>query len=391
MRIIHFTESFSSTTETFIYNYVRSLQEVGGEHIVVTLARYNIASRPYNPVYLIDLPSKWHPERIWSRIKIPFAPKKPTQYEAIQRKRLKHLFRQLQPDIIHAQFGPAGVLVAPVASLLNMPLVVTFHGYDISQLMQQTYWKEQYKQKLIQDNVSAIGVSNFICRKIVDMGFSSDHVHLLHGGADLSQFTYSDPFSRYDGHHINCVSIGRMTAKKDPISLIKAFEIAYDAIGKGKTLTLTMAGDGPLFAQAKKFASDIFGEDQRVVRFLGTVPHTELNCILHDSHIYMQYGITAPDGDHEGQGISLVEASASGLPVIITDHNGFPDVVLHEKTGLLSPEGDVQAMADNLLTLIEQPELWQEYGKNGRQHMEKNFSLPIQAARAYSLLQQLSK
>lgn len=390
MRVVHFTESFSNTTETFIYDYVRSLQRIGGEHIVVTLARHNAEARPFAPVHLIELPPKWHPERLWSRIRVSLTAQKPTQYENIQRRRLKPLLAQLQPDVIHAQFGPAGVLVAPVARSLRIPLVVTFHGYDISQLTQQAYWREQYRQHLIGEHVSAIGVSNFICRKIEDMGFFPERVHLLHGGTNLDQFTYTDPTSRYDGKHINCICIGRLVAKKDPVSLIKAFSIAHKATIGEKVLTLTMVGGGPLFAEAKKIAEELFGENQHVVRLLGTVPHSTLNTILQNSHIYMQYGVTAPSGDHEGQGISLVEASASGLPVIVTDHNGFPDVILHEKTGLLSPEGDVQAMAHNLLALIEQPALWRVYGINGRAHMERHFSLPVQANRAYSLLQNLA-
>jgi colanic acid/amylovoran biosynthesis glycosyltransferase len=67
------------------------------------------------------------------------------------------------------------------------------------------------------------------------------------------------------------------------------------------------------------------------------------------------------------------QAMATGMPIVTTDHSGFPDQVLDGKNGAVAPEGDFEALAEKILFLMEHPELWPELGRFGRAHVIENY------------------
>ena len=77
----------------------------------------------------------------------------------------------------------------------------------------------------------------------------------------------------------------------------------------------------------------------------------------------------------EGTPVGILEASAAGLPVISTFHAGIPDVIIHEKTGLLCDEHDYAQMAENMLWVLEHPEQATAMGETGRKNIKENFSM----------------
>jgi glycosyltransferase involved in cell wall biosynthesis len=82
----------------------------------------------------------------------------------------------------------------------------------------------------------------------------------------------------------------------------------------------------------------------------------------------------APSGDCEGTPVSILEAGATGLPVVSTRHAGIPDVVLEGETGFLVDEGDLSGMAHWMIQFAEQPELARTMGSAARKHITDNFS-----------------
>jgi colanic acid/amylovoran biosynthesis glycosyltransferase len=78
--------------------------------------------------------------------------------------------------------------------------------------------------------------------------------------------------------------------------------------------------------------------------------------------------------------VIISQALATGLPVITTNHSGLPDQVKDGYNGFLVEEGNYQMLAERIIYLIENPQIWPEFGKNGRYHVEKyyNFELLIQ-------------
>jgi len=97
--------------------------------------------------------------------------------------------------------------------------------------------------------------------------------------------------------------------------------------------------------------------------------------ILRGARAFVQHSLTASCGDSEGTPVAILEAQASRLPVISTFHKGITDTVLDGKTGLLSEEGNVQQMADNMLLLAKDPVLAGRMGYEARDHALLHYSI----------------
>ena len=96
---------------------------------------------------------------------------------------------------------------------------------------------------------------------------------------------------------------------------------------------------------------------------------------MQQARAFVQHSVTTSYGDSEGTPVAILEASASGLPIVSTEHGGIVDAVLHNETGFLVPECDVDGMAHFMLQLALNPNLAQKLGQAARQHMQSNFSM----------------
>jgi glycosyltransferase involved in cell wall biosynthesis len=148
---------------------------------------------------------------------------------------------------------------------------------------------------------------------------------------------------------------------------------------------LTMAGDGPLRNMCIRHA-EIAGLTDKV-EFPGVLSHAEVADYMWRARAFVQHSITTPSGDSEGTPVAIMEAGASGLPVVATNHAGIPEVVLHEETGFLVAEKDARAMASAMIGLLQYPELADRLGKAARARIEANFSLEKRIERLWGIIQ----
>lgn len=389
MKVLHFCRHFSRLSETFIYDHITEIERQGEDNHVVTLNRENEDSRPFPKVSVLNKPSFWHPRRLWYRALGVVGIRDPkASYWPQIRDRLEDSLRRVNPDIIHAHFGPRGVLVAPVAENLNIPLVVTLYGYDVSRLAQDKFWREQYSLNLPKASL-LLGISNHICSRIEDLGGNPRKIECWHLGVNLEDFQYIPATQSFDGSTVRCLHVGRLVEKKSPENLVRAFKCAKEKVSEDITLRLKIAGDGPLFENTKKEIKRLGLKGD--VRLLGAVPHDEVGTLLREANIYTQHCQTASDGDQEGQGVSFVEASASGLPIVATRHNGLPDVIIDGETGYLVEEQDTRAMGKRIAELANQPDKWLEMGRAGRTHIEKKFNLNRQSKKIKKIYNRVVK
>lgn len=384
MRIVHFRQAFSILTETFIYDSILEMRRQGVDCQVVTLRRTNEDDRPFDPVVVVPLPPKTHPTRLALKMCSLVGGRSRDSYAwPLFRRRLEPVLRGLRPDAIHAHFGPDAVLVAPIAGALNIPLAVTFYGYDCSVKRVVEKWKNEYK-KLFDECNNIIGVSDYVCDRLIAMGADSSKVATIRLGVRSDRFSYSDPASRFDGKAVRCLHVGRLTPKKSPLELVDAFGLAVKLVKSDIDLSLSIVGDGPLAAELKRKIADLGLENR--IHLLGALPHDQVVKELNKSHIYTQHSVVGPDGDEEGQPVSLVEAAAMGLPIVSTFHSGIPEVVLDGQTGYLVKEHDAVGMGNRIAELAGDPTLWSRLGAAGRRRVETNFALEHETSKLINLL-----
>ncbi len=138
------------------------------------------------------------------------------------------------------------------------------------------------------------------------------------------------------------------------------------------TARLRMVGDGPLFDECQDLAKSLKIED--AVAFLGAQSHEVVQEEMRGARCFVQHSLEASNGDCEGTPLGILEAGASGLPVVSTRHAGIADVVIEDETGFLVDERDVKGMAENMIRLAQDSELAGRLGREARKRIANCFS-----------------
>ena len=168
--------------------------------------------------------------------------------------------------------------------------------------------------------------------------------------------------------------VGRLAEKKGVTYLIEAMK-QIDAV-------LVIVGDGPLRGELQSQAKHL-GSNK--VQFLSGKTHEELKTIYASSDIFAAPSVTAKDGDQEGFGLVMLEAMASGLPVVANDSGGISQLIENGVNGLLCEEKCVWQLVDNIYSLLDDKELYHEIVENGRRIIEQYDYCKI-ARKYYDLL-----
>jgi len=376
VRICEVAGAFSPLSQAFIYDFVGEAERQGSCVHVLTFRRQNEAARPFPRVAELQMPRDW---RGIPRVFPAWALKR-------QRRLLSpHLTAQLEqiaPDIVHAQFGTMGFYVMEAARELHIPLVTAFHGIDAYAMLTSRRWRQAFREVFEASSKIAV-VSEHMKNALLAAGAPAAKLSVVRVGVSLRQFPCTAPLERFDGKKIEVVSIGRFVEKKDPLGLIRAFHKCLSLIKTSREVRLLMAGDGPLLPAAKYLARRL--GLARQVDFLGALDHDNLPAFIGGGHIYAQHSVTAADGDREGIPVSLMEAAASGLPIVATAHSGIPELVSDGRSGFLVQERDYEGMARRMAALIDSPESWPSLGAAGREIVSENFDIEKQTAKMIKL------
>jgi glycosyltransferase involved in cell wall biosynthesis len=288
--------------------------------------------------------------------------------------------RETQPKLIHAHFGPSGTIALPLAKTLNVPLVTTYHGFDATVSYRQVpqdqrnpklaYLYRNYerrKKQLISEGALFIAVSEFIRDKLISQGFPQERTTVHYIGIDTEKFKPDADLIREPA----VLFVGRLVEKKGCEYLIKAMSLVHQA---DKSVKLVIIGDGPLAPTLKSLAKDVLQPGSYT--FLGYQPSWAVKEWMNKSSILAVPSVTASNGDSEGAPTVILEAQAMELPIVATRHSGIPEIVMQGKTGLLSEERDCNALAQNILFLLNSS--LSSFGKEGRAFVSKFFNLKMQ-------------
>ena len=267
---------------------------------------------------------------------------------------------------IFVEYGDLALAIAPIAKAANCKISVQFHGFDVSSLVKIPGILNEYKRLFPKLDRVIVG-SRYLAQMVIDIGCPADIIRIVPCGIDTELFEMQ-PRERVRGRRF--LAVGRLTPKKAPQLTIEAFKIVLDVFPDA---TLDVIGDGEL----KETCEGVINQHgiSGSVKLHGAQSAVYIRKILAGSDIFVQHSITAADGDVESFGISLVEAMATGIPVVVTDHNGFSDTIADKETGFLVPEHDVGAMAEKLLLLLRNPDLAAKMGQAGSRRAREKFDV----------------
>jgi len=276
-------------------------------------------------------------------------------WDARERMAYEATLRRLRIDVVLAEYGTMGVEILDACRRADVPLVVHFHGYDASR--KDVLQKEAARyQELFLYSAAIVVVSRAMKRKLIELGCPAGKIFYFPCGVDCDLFTGGNPA----GSPPHFIAVGRFVEKKGPHLTLLAFA---KAVSKCPDATLTIVGEGPLLGVCKDLARAMGIEDS--IRFLGVQPHEVVLREMRKARAFVQHSVISSDGDSEGTPVAILEASAVGLPVVSTKHAGIPDVVIHEKTGLLSDERDISTMAEHMITVATNPLVAGKLGGRG--------------------------
>jgi len=268
-------------------------------------------------------------------------------------------------DVVLAEYGETGVQVLKSCRQLNIPLIVHFHGYDASVYSILEAQREPYAA-MFREAAGIIAVSRAMERKLVSLGAPAEKVHYNPCGIDCGKFAGATPATAPPLF----LAVGRFVEKKAPKITIRAFNLVYKT---NPDVRLRMIGEGPLLNECETLVRELGLE--HAVTFLGGQSPEFVQEEMRKARCFVQHSIEAPSGDCEGTPVGILEAGASGLPVVSTRHAGIPDVVIEGETGFLVDEGDVEGMAKHMLQMAQDPALAAKIGQAARKRIEDHFSI----------------
>ena len=272
---------------------------------------------------------------------------------------LAALIRRERPDILHANSSKAGLLGRTAAAALGVPVrIFTAHGWafkaysgPVSALYR---WADRLMAPLttttvcVSERERSAGIAARTCR-------ARDTV-VIPTAVDAGAV----PQARHDGSPPRVITVGRLAAPKDPVTLVRAL-----ARVRGSPFTATIVGDGPDRAavEAEIRAAGLEG----VVELAGE--RHDVPRLLADADVFVL------STRSEGAPLSVLEAMAAGLPVVASAVGGVPEIVADGATGLLVPPDDAAALAAALEQLLADAALRRRLGAAGRERVRVRFDL----------------
>lgn len=291
---------------------------------------------------------------------------KPAERNWLSMKKVaKEFLKQNEVEVIMGEYLDLSFPWIEVAEELNIRFFGHAHGYDISCKLQNAKWRRRYLR--YNELGGVITISEASRKKLLELGLNPNKLHVVPCGVDVP----TNPFVRHPKSTIQCLSVGRMVAKKAPLKTLESFRRATATCPE---LRLDYVGDGELLSRAKQYVS-LHNLDSKVT-FHGSQPNKVVHQLMRKADIFVQHSVTDPiTQNEEGLPVAILESMAHGLPVVSTRHAGIPEAVIEGKTGYLVDEGDSSRMADSINVLASDFHRRQSMGEAGRKRAKCLYSI----------------
>jgi glycosyltransferase involved in cell wall biosynthesis len=277
------------------------------------------------------------------------------------------------PALMHAHFATDASIALPIRRRLNIPLIVTLHGYDVtsnSAALRKSPSGRAYlrrREQLWEETSMFLCVAEHIRQKAIERNFP-EHKLCVHSiGVDLKTLKPGPASAREP----IVLFVGRLVEKKGCAHLLRTMTLVERMVPDAN---LVILGDGPLRPELERQAQSTLSRYE----FLGAQPAQVVRGWMQRARVLAAPSVIAASGDAEGLPIVLCEAQAMELPVVAFRGFGVSEAVSDGESGILVKQRDEHAMAHAILSLLQDDILAERMGHLGRQRAEKYFDLAVQ-------------
>jgi glycosyltransferase involved in cell wall biosynthesis len=273
---------------------------------------------------------------------------------------LKRTASIFQPDIVHSHFLTNYTFI--VAYLALKPHVATAWGSDVYAFPREGFIQKTLLKYNLSKATALVSTSNNMAAEMKK--YVNRDVHIIPFGIDFS--LYSEPSENSDKSRINISCFKKIEKIYGYETLILAFQMLCLKFPE-LPLHLTIAGSGSMLNEIRTQASYLGVSSQ--ITFTGWVDPSRVPAMLKKTDICVYLS------RHESFGVSLLEAMASKIPLVVTDTPGFLEVVQNEDNALIVKVGDAIAAAEKMEKLITDPELGRRMAARAYQHAREHLEL----------------
>lgn len=363
-----FRSGYLSVSETFISSQMKCLRR----YRPIPFCDYIVDSDHKLPIQPITTPKSRLARRIFLRF--GYAP------------RLYQAFKALGVSFVHCHFLTDATLILPFLRYYRIPLVVTAHGYDAT--LDDSAWAStwigrrylRYKPELAEYASAIVCVSDFIRTELVKKGYPTTKLKTIHLGVETEAFRPVE-FEKRRG----IAFVGRLVEKKGAGYLLDAY--ARLPLEIREKHPLSILGGGPLLGALQEDAN----RREIHVNFLGEQSHETALRVIQESRVFCFPSTRARNGDAEGMGIVLMEALASGTPVVIFDQQPMAALLKAEDAGIVVSDRDTNGLAAALQHALSDDIEARRLSSVGPKFCQRHFSLSENTAELERLFGQVDE
>jgi len=347
--VASYCSSFLKSEMLHIYRQVKALQ--GVDTFVVTKEVQNAERFPFENIEVI-------PKRRTNLLVhgwLKFVERRPPIVYRGEYQTLDSLLRRHGADLMHIYFGHTGVHLLPFIEQWHKPCVVSFHGADVAHKPEIKDYPGKLR-RLFNAVPLVFARSQSLAARLMQLGCPPEKLRINRTGIPLSEFPFAHREPPKDGKW-KVVQACRLIPKKGVATSLRAFAIFKKDYPGAEFF---IAGKGPLQSELEMLAGGL--GIARDVHFLGFLSQSKLRGLYGSSHLFLHPSEISPNQDQEGVPNSVLEAMATGLPVVATRHGGIPEAVDHGRTGFLVSEEDHMALANAMQLIGSSPILLKQMG-----------------------------
>jgi colanic acid/amylovoran biosynthesis glycosyltransferase len=349
-----------------VYRQITALQAF--RPVVFCQKRENADRFPFEPVVILPKPRTHQLRRLVQKKLLD----RPITIYRSEARRLLAALNEAKARVVHVYFGHIGVHLLPLLEICDLPVVVSFHGADAQVDLHKPAHRERTRRMFALATL-LLARSESLAERLVAAGADPAKIRLHRTGLPLGDFTFVQREAPADGVW-RCVQACRLIAKKGLVTSLRAFADFSRAFPRA---TFTIAGEGPQREELVAIATALRIADR--VTFTGFLSQDNLRALYAESHLFLHPSELASDGDQEGVPNSMLEAMATGLPVLATRHGGIPEAVENGASGWLVAERDPDALAKAMLAVTMDPNGYAQMSSVAANGVRERFDLDRQS------------